>query len=353
MADSLRDSSGRDGDPAGRDAADRADLALSTALRASHGQWLLPDVLAGRLGLDERGLRAALRRLREAGHQVEVRPGGALRLVAGADRLDPAEILHDLKTHIIGCSLSVAPETASTNDLAWSALAGGAPDGACFFAEHQTEGRGRLGRRWFAPPCTAVLMSTGVRRRDSSAPHPTDSSLLTFAASIATAEAIVAAARVPCAIEWPNDVLCRGRKAAGILVEGRIVAGRPALVLGVGINANVPLGDLPPEVHQTATSLAAEAGRPVDRVLLARHLLVALDRWYAVAAAGDAARIERRWLELSATVGRRLTLAQDGRTFEGVVVDVSPMDGLALRLAHGEIRHFLAESTTVVRRAAP
>ncbi len=382
-------------------------IPTSLALRESRGQWVLPDVLARRLGLDAAGLRAALRELREAGFQIEVRPGGALRLIAGPDRLDPRELVHGLDTQVVGRRVIVHAETTSTNDLVWASLEAGEPEGVCFFAEYQTGGRGRQGRRWIAPPGTAILMSVGFKkvrgrrsevggaRKRVSDLRPLASDLLMFAASVATAEAIRSAAGVPCAIEWPNDVTCRDLKVAGILVERRMrnaecgmrnqgsgfgdrdLGPRPApprlgnpnpkpgtglpdsafriphsafSVVGVGINANVPLSALPPDVRPTATSLAAEAGGPIDRVLLARQLIGALDTWYGVIASGDSALVQERWRELSATVGRRMRILQDGRTFEGEVVDVSAADGLALRLDYGEIRRVRPESATVLVR---
>jgi len=307
-------------------------LDVAAALRESRGQWLLPDVFAQRVGLDAAGLRAAVRDLRDRGFRIEVRPGGEMSLAAAPDALDVDQITHRLDRRVIGRQVTVYAETSSTNDLAWERLTAGAPEGECFFAEHQTHGRGRQGRRWIAPPGSAILMSVDVRL--SPFPGPA----LTFAASVATAEAITESTGLSCAIEWPNDITCRDRKAAGILVEGRrLRPTAPAFVVGVGINANVPLAQLPEEVRRTATSLGEECGRPVDRVLLARHLIAALDRWYAVLVGGDLARVHERWLELSATVGRRLCVAQHGRRFEGVVVDVSPTEGLALRLDHGEV----------------
>jgi len=362
-------------------------LDVAMALRKSRGAWLLPDVFADETGLDAPGLREALRGLREAGFRIEVRPGGAMRLLAAPDRLGADEIAHRLDTRVIGRRVTVCAETASTNDLARERLLGGAPEGECVLAEHQTIGRGRQGRRWIAPPRTAVLMSVGLRPPLDAA----QGSALTFAASVAVAEAITAAAGVACAIEWPNDITCRDRKVAGILVEGGHVRpealdrpARAAFVIGVGINANVPLAALPPEIRATATSLAEECGRPVDRVLLARHVLRALDTWYAVltvkglppvlahghtdgssvprqlapkaaspAPVGEPLRgVQARWLELSATVGRRLCIVEHGRRFEGVVVHVSPTEGLALRLDEGQVRLFRADSASVISRSA-
>jgi BirA family transcriptional regulator, biotin operon repressor / biotin---[acetyl-CoA-carboxylase] ligase len=147
-----------------------------------------------------------------------------------------------------------------------------APEGALVVAEEQTAGRGRLGRRWLARPGTSLLCSLQLRP-----PLPTDRlPELTVVASHACAEAIAALTGLEPELKFPNDVLLGERKVAGILAEAR--EGR--VVLGIGVNVNVPASELPQEVDRPATSLLAESGREVDRGELLVHLLERLERRY-------------------------------------------------------------------------
>ena len=145
-----------------------------------------------------------------------------------------------------------------------------APEGAVAVAEEQTAGRGRLGRSWHAPPRTSVLVSINLRPQIDSRRLP-ELSLVAGAA-----EAVAAETGLDPEVRFPNDVLIDGRKVAGILAEAR--DGR--VVLGIGINANIPPDDLP---EPAATSLLAESGAPVDRARLLAELLARLemhyDRW--------------------------------------------------------------------------
>ena len=147
-----------------------------------------------------------------------------------------------------------------------------APEGAVSVAEEQTAGRGRLGRPWYAPPRTSVLVSINLRPQIDSARLPE----LSLVAGAAAAEAIAAETGLDPEVRFPNDVLIEGRKVAGILAEAR--DGR--VVLGIGINANIPLDELP---EPAATSLLVETGEPVDRARLLAALLERLeahyDRW--------------------------------------------------------------------------
>jgi BirA family transcriptional regulator, biotin operon repressor / biotin---[acetyl-CoA-carboxylase] ligase len=150
-----------------------------------------------------------------------------------------------------------------------------APEGAVAVADEQTEGRGRLGRSWHAPAGKALLVSVLLRPQVPLPRLPE----LTLVAGEAVAAAIKQLAGLEPAIKFPNDVLVRGRKVAGILAESS--EGR--VVLGIGVNANQTADELPPEARTEPTSLLVELGGAVDRAALLAAVLaeleVAYDRW--------------------------------------------------------------------------
>ncbi len=145
-------------------------------------------------------------------------------------------------------------------------------EGAVALTEEQTEGRGRLGRSWLSPPGVSLLFSLLLEPRVETARLPE----LTLVAGRACAEAIAQVTGLSPEIKLPNDILVGGRKAAGILAEAR--DGR--VVLGIGVNVNVPASDLPRGIEPLATSLVLEAGREIDRLELLVELLDRLERAY-------------------------------------------------------------------------
>jgi BirA family biotin operon repressor/biotin-[acetyl-CoA-carboxylase] ligase len=155
------------------------------------------------------------------------------------------------------------------------------PEGAVVVADTQTEGRGRLGRRWLAPPGTSLLCSILLRPAVDPARLPE----LSLVAGRACAEAIAEVSGLETGVKFPNDVLVRGRKVAGILAE----ASDGRVVLGVGVNVAQDSGQLPADARTTATSILVETGRAVDRAELLVALLYRLelryDEWLAGAAA--------------------------------------------------------------------
>jgi BirA family biotin operon repressor/biotin-[acetyl-CoA-carboxylase] ligase len=145
-------------------------------------------------------------------------------------------------------------------------------EGAVALTEEQTEGRGRLGRRWLSPPSVSLLFSIVLEPPVDTARLPE----LSLVAGQASAAAIAAIADVTPEVKPPNDILVSGRKVAGILAEAR--DGR--VILGVGVNVNVAEDDLPTGVDRPATSLLVETGHEVDRAELLLELLERLELAY-------------------------------------------------------------------------
>ena len=145
-------------------------------------------------------------------------------------------------------------------------------EGTVAVADEQTEGRGRLGRRWHAPAGTSILCSVLLRPSMPAERWPE----LTLVAARACAEAVTAATALATALKEPNDVLIEGKKIAGILGEAR----EGYVVLGIGVNVNVAASELPRRVDIPATSLLEESGRQVPRGPLLVALLEHLESGY-------------------------------------------------------------------------
>lgn len=142
------------------------------------------------------------------------------------------------------------------------------PEGATVAAEHQTEGRGRLGRTWVDAPGRALLFSVMLRPAVEMARWPE--------LSIVAGEAVAAAVGTSAQVSHPNDVMVAGRKLAGVLPEA--TAGR--VVLGIGVNVNQRADELPADTEKPPTSLYLELGREVGRAPLLAEILAELERRY-------------------------------------------------------------------------
>ncbi|WP_318201721.1 biotin--[acetyl-CoA-carboxylase] ligase [Streptomyces sp. SCL15-4] len=221
--------------------------------------------------------------------------------------------------------IEVVRQTGSTNsDLVARAAAGKAEEGVVLVAEEQTAARGRLDRRWSAPPRSGLFFSVLLRPREVPVERWGWLPLLT---GVAVATGLARAAGVDTALKWPNDLLVtvggQERKAGGILAER---AGDDGVVIGVGINVSLRAEELP--VPQ-AGSLALAGAAGTDRDPLLRAVLRALEDWYGRwrAAGGDPAEcgLQETYTAGCATLGREVRAELPGD--RSVVGEAVALDG--------------------------
>jgi BirA family transcriptional regulator, biotin operon repressor / biotin---[acetyl-CoA-carboxylase] ligase len=214
----------------------------------------------------------------------------------------------------------------STQAVALELAEQGAPDRTVVIADHQTAGRGRRGARWEDEPGASLLMSIVLRPDLEPARLPT----LSYVAAVAVAEALAAVVPVVPRLKWPNDVLVSSRKIAGILLETKLGRAPATTILGIGIN----LGQrqFPAALADRATSVAIETGLAVDREVLLTALLDRFDVWRRRLEAEGFDVVRQRWIALSDTIGRRVSV--EGRV--GIAQDLD-QDG-ALILENGDGR---------------
>ncbi|HYU56464.1 MAG TPA: biotin--[acetyl-CoA-carboxylase] ligase [Actinomycetota bacterium] len=253
----------------------------------------------------------------------------------------------DLRDAVRAAGIDVPPSfhevTGSTNADALELARAGAPEWTVVAAGFQEAGRGRLGRTWSSPPGTSILLSVLLRP----ALPPGSAPLLSLLVSRAMADACAAAAGVAARLKWPNDLVVGERKLAGVLPESTVAAGRlEHVVVGVGLNVAQRPEDFPPEVGESATSLALEGGGG-DQPAIVEAFLRAAREAYRPAEAGFAETVVAAARERSATLGRRVrAVTVDGRRVEGVAADLGPdgallidADGRREAVGFGEVAH--------------
>jgi BirA family transcriptional regulator, biotin operon repressor / biotin---[acetyl-CoA-carboxylase] ligase len=228
-------------------------------------------------------------------------------------------------------------ETGSTNDDLAAAARRGAPSGTVLVTDHQTAGRGRLGRRWDAPPGASLLVSVLVR------PSAEASRRLhgaTQAVGLSALAACVDVAGFRPDLKWPNDLLVGTRKLAGVLSE----ALPGAVVIGMGLNVAWP-----PEPTDQAISASSAAGRPIGRDELLAAYLDHLDRrltqWEQAPAS-----LHADYRAALATLGLAVRVELATGTIEGIAVDVAP-DGQLVVVSDGT-QHLVSAADVVHLRGS-
>jgi BirA family transcriptional regulator, biotin operon repressor / biotin---[acetyl-CoA-carboxylase] ligase len=230
--------------------------------------------------------------------------------------------------------------TGSTNADLVDAARAGAPDGLVLVTDHQTAGRGRLGRSWQAPPGASILVSVLLRPPLGAALHGA-----TQALGLAARAACTDIAGVTPDVKWPNDLLVGDRKLAGVLAESVVEGGVvTALVIGMGLNVNWP-AEVPGDLAGIMTSLNHVVGHEVDREDLLGSFLTHLDhrvtQWTE-----RPADLFADYRAVLATLGRTIMVARPGEPpREGVATDVTA-DGVLLVDVEGEVIELVAGDVT-------
>lgn len=225
-------------------------------------------------------------------------------------------------------------ECDSTNQVALDLARDGAPNGVVIVADHQTAGRGRLGRSWQAPAGASLLVSIVFRPAPSQA---------TMAVGVAAAEACHEVAGVDVQLKWPNDLLLEGRKLGGILAES-IVSGSTldVVVVGLGLNVNWPV-ERPADIADIAIALSDVTGRHVDR----RDLLDAI----LARISPDRPTLLDDYRSRCATLGREVRVELATETFTGTAVDVDGSGRLLVDVGADQPRIVVAGDVVHLRPA--
>ena len=235
------------------------DVQILTALRAAGDGAVSGAELSQKLRVSRAAIWARIEDLRSLGYDIEASPHRGYRLVSAPDVLHADDLISRLgKTKVIGRDIRVFQETTSTNDVIEKLARDGVKEGVVVFAESQTRGRGRLGRKWMSPAKRGLWFSV-LLRPDL---RPQEATRLTVASATALRRAIASQTGLKPEIKWPNDILIQGKKVAGILTELSAELDHVKyVILGIGVDVNLSPGDFPAELRKVATSLKDRAGQ--------------------------------------------------------------------------------------------
>lgn len=295
------------------------------------------------LGISRGDVVGALERLVSLGYRIEAVPGRGFRFISVDDLSTVGERLAGLGTRL-GFAVHYLEECSSTQDVAESLVLRGAPEGTVVIAGRLASGRGRMGRRWYAPEggiwMTLVLRPKSVRVLQ----------LMSLAMGVAVAEAIRSVLDVDARVKWPNDVLVEEKKVAGILIECRVEAGSVHHVLvGIGINVN---NEIPEDLRDTAISLREAVGVPIPRPAILGELLKNIDRVYGMLVEGMHRSVVEMWKRVSSTIGRMVRVVTPDGELVGTAVDIGD-DGSLIVVDGGGVLHTISVGDVLHLRYPP
>jgi len=243
-------------------------------------------------------------------------------------------ITSNLTTTVIGHPIIFKEKTRSTQIIAHDLAKSGANHGTVVIAREQTEARGRLNRPWHSVKNKAISMSLILRPNIS----PNIAPQLTLFTATVLADAIKEITNIDIQIKWPNDLLINGRKFVGILTEmhakKEIV---DYIVMGIGINVNYHLGDLPENTKYPTTSLFIETAKKWDLSSLIQNILKHFEENFPTFLEEGFAAFKYQWESYSYKLGEKLFINDFNKKWYGVFKGISEDGGLLIQNEQNEI----------------
>jgi BirA family biotin operon repressor/biotin-[acetyl-CoA-carboxylase] ligase len=268
-------------------------------------------------------------------------------------------VRHKLPTHTFGQNVVYTKQTGSTNTELKQLARQGAPEGLLYLTEEQLVGRGRLNRKWSAPPGSSLLMS--LLFRPGNILTPIQSQCLTMLCALALADAIKIHTGLTPNLKWPNDLVWKdGKKLAGILTEMELAGDQLTwVVVGLGLNVNVDFkkeenrqtgrsgnGHTPLSKIATSLSMILEQNTDHLRLPILQKFLFNVEQRYKALRDGHLPHHE--WRDRLVGLGQTVTVIEtNGRQHQGIMVDVDENGALQLQQVDGSVVTFLAGDVTL------
>ncbi len=316
-------------------------------LKSHNTEYLSGQDLSDVLRISRVAVWKHIKKIREMGYKIESKQKLGYRLESNTDKLLPWEITSGLKTKTFGKHTYYFDSVDSTQTQAMK-MASKVSHGALIIAEKQTNGKGRLGRKWISPK-GGIWLSIIL--------HPKfDISVITLfpiASALALSNAIEKTLNIKSELKWPNDITINGKKVAGMLVDASIESNKiENMILGVGINYNVEVKQIEKVLKDTpnfygVTSLS-EHNKTIKPVLLVQSFLLELEEIFNLLNKGDIKKIIRDWTKKSSTINQNIELITEDDKIKGKAIKIDDDGALVIssnkknkRITSGDIIHII------------
>lgn len=296
-------------------------------LEENREHYLSGQEIANRLAFSRTAVWKAIHSLKEEGYQIHAVSNKGYQLDQACDRLSSEGIHTCLTEDLKNLPITVYQQMGSTNTEAKQQALNGAPHGTVILAEEQTQGRGRLGRKFYSPKGTGIYMSLILRPQL----HLNQAIQVTTTVAVAICRVIEKLTNQHPHIKWVNDIYIGKQKICGILTEAvtDFESGQVEfIILGIGLNVNTV--DFPKEIDQIAGSLNP---KDITRNQLCAHLLNEL---FSLFSNLNDPKLLEEYKSKSNVLGKWITFMKNQQLYEALAEDINEQGELIVRLKNAE-----------------
>jgi len=297
------------------------------------------EELGKKLNISRTAVWKHINELRSLGYRIESSPKSGYSLIKSTELLLPEEIGIDINTQIMGKRIEHYSEISSTQDIAAELARSGAAEGTLVIAEMQKNGRGRKGRKWVSLPEGGIYFSLILRPNLT----PSQAIQIPLIAGVALTKAINATVFLQPMIKWPNDIVVGQKKVGGILTEmNSEIDVVNHIVLGIGLNVNIPASLLAEQTAGMVTSLIDECGAYTSRAKIIQCFLNEFEMIYPKFLTSGFSAVRDEWKAFNNTIGSRVRVNDGGKEIEGEALDIDIDGFLLVRKENGGVSKIIS-----------
>lgn len=303
-------------------------LKVLTLLKSHKSEFLSGQDLSDVLKISRVAVWKHIKKIRSEGYTVESKQNLGYKLIGNTERLLPWEITENLNTKFIGKRIYYFDSMDSTQNFAVEIAPNRKENGTVVISKKQTEGMGRLKRKWKSP-VGGIWLSVIVHPKFSTS----QITLVPIATSLALHKAVEKVLGIKPMLKWPNDLTLKKKKVAGILLDTSIQSNKiEFLVLGVGINFKIKPHNLEKLLKKTpnfygVSTLVEKNEKPLP---LVKQFLYELENVFQMINSGSNKKIVTEWTKRSSTIGKNVSVITDDGRFNGKAIKLDIDGGLII-----------------------
>ena len=297
-------------------------------LKAHKSEFLSGQDMSDILKISRVAVWKDIKKIRSLGYKVESKQNIGYRLIDSSKLPLPWEIKEDLNTRFLGNRIYYFNTIDTTQNFAMKIASKKNEDGSVVISKKQTGGRGRMKRKWRSP-VGGIWMSVII--------HPefdvTHATLVPIATSLALCIAIEKILKINTKLKWPNDVILKGKKVAGVLIDASIISNQiESMVLGVGINFKINPNELKNSIKKTPNfyGVATLVKKNENMSPIIKQFLCELEKILELINSGQIKKIRNGWTKRSSTIGRNVSIITDKGRINGKAIRIDDDGGLII-----------------------
>ena len=303
-------------------------LKILSFLKVHQPEFLSGQDMSDALKISRVAVWKDIKKIRSLGYKIESKRNLGYRLVRSSELLLPWEITQNLNTEFLGKRVYYFDRISTTQNFAMKIASENNENGTIIISKKQTEGRGRMKRKWKSP-VGGIWMSVII--------HPkfdvSHTTLVPLATSLALCISIEKILKINTKLKWPNDVTLKGKKIAGVLVDASLISNQiESMVLGIGINFKIKPNELASSIKKTpnfygVTTLVKKNGNMLP---LIKQFLHELEEIFQLIDSEQIKKIKNEWTKRSSTIGKNIEVITNEESISGKAIKIDYDGGLII-----------------------